>query len=96
VKYRKKPIVIEAFIFGRHEAPSWFNQAVKDGVVEYHYINSDPEKHPPDGLKINTLEGIHYSSYGHEYIIQGVEGELYPCKPGIFEKTYEPVEDGAE
>ena len=42
-------------------------------------------------LYIKTLEGIHHVSIG-DYIIKGVKGELYPCKPDIFEQTYEVVE----
>lgn len=92
MKYRKKPVIIEAFIFGYHDSPKWFKEAIKTGIVEYNWINSDKEKHPPDGLKIKTLEGIMTSSYGYEYIIKGINGEIYPCKPDIFEKTYEAVE----
>ena len=43
-------------------------------------------------LEIETLEGIMYASPG-DWIITGVNGEKYPCKPDIFEKTYEPVND---
>lgn len=92
MKFRKKPVVIEAFIFGWHEAPQWFLDAVAGGVVKYEWRGSDPLKHPPDGLVIQTLEGEHRSSYGCEYIIRGVKGEIYPCKPDIFEMTYEPAE----
>ena len=42
--------------------------------------------------EINTLEGTMTGDYG-DYIIQGVDGEIYPCKPDIFEKTYEPVKE---
>jgi hypothetical protein len=45
-----------------------------------------------DELTIKTLEGELHVSIG-DWIIRGVNGELYPCKPDIFEKTYEPVED---
>lgn len=43
-------------------------------------------------LKIETLEGVMTANPG-DWIITGVNGEQYPCKPGIFEKTYEPVEE---
>lgn len=43
-------------------------------------------------MKINTLEGVMTAVEG-DWIIQGVNGEIYPCKPDIFEKTYEKVED---
>lgn len=91
MKFRKKPIVIEAFIFGYHVEPKWFQDAVKDGVVRYEWRGSTEGVHPPDGLLIKTLEGEYRSSYGSEYIIQGVKGEIYPCKSDIFEATYEQV-----
>lgn len=93
MKFRKKPVVIEAFIFGLHQEPKWFHKAVNSGLIEYEWRGSDPNKHPPDGLLIKTLEGDMRSGYGYEYIIQGVNGEIYPCKPDIFEKTYEEVDD---
>lgn len=43
-------------------------------------------------MVIHTLEGNHHASVG-DYIITGVHGEQYPCKPDIFAETYEPVED---
>ena len=61
MKYRKKPVVIEAY-------------------------QTDKE------LDIETLEGTMHASVG-DYIITGVRGEQYPCKPDIFEQTYEPVEE---
>lgn len=41
-----------------------------------------------DELFVNTLEGVHHVNVG-DYIIRGVAGEIYPCKPDIFEQTYE-------
>jgi hypothetical protein len=92
MKYRKKPVVIEAFIFGYEVEPQWFKDALDSGVVKYHWRGSDPKKDPPDGLLIKTLEGEFSTSYGYEYIIKGIQGEIYPCKPDIFEATYEAVE----
>jgi len=84
MKYRKKPIIIEAFqvwvgtsVF---ETPEWFQQAVNDRIVD------------KAQMTIRTLEGVHLISDG-DYVIQGVAGELYPCKPDIFEQTYEAVTD---
>ena len=45
-----------------------------------------------NGIQINTLEGIMIASVG-DYIIKGIQGEFYPCKPNIFEQTYEEVEE---
>ena len=95
MKFRKKPVVIEAFIYGLHVSPPWFLDAIIAGTVAYEWRGSDPKKFPPDGLKIKTLEGEMRSSYGCEYIIKGIKGEIYPCDPDIFEATYEPVAECA-
>ena len=88
-KYRKKPVVIEAFQYdgdfmnkdGNYYIPEWGVKANLEGVLYF----EDGE------LFVNTLEGKHHASVG-DYIIKGVKGELYPCKPDIFEKTYEPAD----
>ena len=75
------------------EWPEWLHKAwQKDydkagSVRPVHHPDSDGADH----LVIKTLEGDHHVSWG-DYIIQGVQGELYPCKPDIFEQTYEKVE----
>ena len=87
-KYRKKPVVIEAFQWdGRplsyDRCPAWVMAAQQHGIV-----------HLADGwLVINTLEGDHRAQKG-DWIIRGVQGELYPCKDEIFRQTYEGVNDG--
>lgn len=93
MKYRKKPVVIEAFQYdgdlksadGKYYVPEWAVEAFSDGIMFYEALDSAS---PPTELYIKTLEGIHHVSVG-DYIIRGVNGELYPCKPDIFEKTYE-------
>lgn len=85
-KYRKKPVVIEAFRFGHDFSPGWWVAALARNDVSIY-------KDEDSGLLyvlINTLEGQHRGDYG-DYIIRGVKGELYPCKPDIFEMTYEPA-----
>jgi hypothetical protein len=82
-KYRKKPVVIEACQFNANETS--FRGDL--GVYE------DPAS--PTGYSIDTLEGKHEVTIG-DWIIVGVVGEKYPCKPHIFEATYEPVEEGVE
>ena len=80
MKYKKKPVVIEAIQFnGRNSA-------------DIHEFCGDKVREPvgKDYLEIETLEGIHIASPG-DYIIKGVKGEFYPCKPDIFEMTYDPV-----
>ena len=94
-RYRKKPVVIEAFQYdgdlkgsdGIYYVPDWAVKALEDRVMLFDSYDSDS---PPCELFINTLEGRHHVSVG-DFIIQGVNGELYPCKPDIFEKTYEKV-----
>ena len=93
MKYRKKPVTVEAFRYdgdlmysnGQWYCPDWARDAFQSGVI---YYDSPGCGEPPTELYIDTLEGKHHVSVG-DYIIQGVAGELYPCKPGIFEKTYE-------
>lgn len=78
MKYRKKPVVIEAEIY---------RYGLEDGFD----IEHPEEQHLADKKPfINTLEGKMYISHG-DYIITGVKGERYPCKPDIFEATYELV-----
>ena len=90
MKFRKKPVVIEAFQWtggpDQTEDPVWMIDALKKpwgecGSARIHYPT----------LQIYTLEGVHDANVG-DYIIQGVKGELYPCKPDIFDATYEKVE----
>ena len=76
--YRKKPVMIEAV--------QWTGENHAE-MCEF----IDPEAFeiiPRVGLVIHTLEGDHYASPG-DYIIKGINGEFYPCKPDIFAKTYE-------
>lgn len=84
MKYRKLPVEIEAFKLGAHPTPKWFLDAVRDGTVKLHY----DEKL---WCWIDTLEGTMLAEQNTDYIVQGVDGELYPCKAEIFEKTYEEV-----
>jgi hypothetical protein len=73
MKFRKKPVVIEA--------TQWFKQG------DHHAVLFDEN----EGYYIHTLEGAHRVTPG-DWIISGVKGEHYPCKPDIFEMTYEPTE----
>lgn len=100
MRYRKKPVVIEAFQMTRErrkdnsEWPAWLHEAWNKSRFEAGslYPSDYPKSSGYDPLMISTLEGAHKVSWG-DYIIQGVSGELYPCKPDIFDKTYEPVDD---
>jgi len=88
-KYRKKPVVIEAFQWtggpDQIEDPPWIVDALRSGVVHMHSHET--------GIRmcIKTLEGTMHADIG-DFVIRGIKGELYPCKPDIFEATYEKVE----
>lgn len=92
-KFRKKPIVIEAFQLtyemakGVAPVPNWFQDAVVRGDVQ---VNFSDNLHGSQSCKIKTLEGI-MIAFPDDYIIQGIQGEIYPCKSEIFKKTYELV-----
>jgi hypothetical protein len=78
-KFRKKPVVIEAFQWTGKERPQdwpeWATKVVLLGGRD---------------LAVETLEGTMHADLG-DWIIRGVKGEQYPCKPDIFYATYEPV-----
>lgn len=81
-KYRKKPVVIEAVQYSGANVQEIIDftegQAIKNGGKS-------------DFMTIPTLEGDHTATTG-DWIIKGINGEFYPCKPDIFEKTYEKVQ----
>ena len=94
MKFRKKPVVIDAFRWtadhDQMEDPMWIIEALSkpwgmEGSAKIGNIGGRVV------LGICTLEGIMEANVG-DWIIQGVKGEIYPCKPDIFEATYEPVE----
>lgn len=89
-KYRKKPIIIEAWKWNE-------TQAMLD-EIGCKAMSCTGEVNNPDyvgDLRIETLRGTVGVRKG-DYIIKGVKGEFYPCKPNIFQATYEPVKDDAE
>lgn len=87
MKYRKKPVVIEAYQIPpddeqtREAPPGWLVRAL---------VQQSAVAVPQGGIDILTLEGTMRGDVG-DWIIQGVKGELYPCKPDIFAATYEAV-----
>lgn len=96
-KFRKKPIVIEAFQMTKKrrmdnsEWPNWLHYAWNHARNEPGALQRvDMSASLPDYLQIVTLEGLHLVSWD-DWIIQGVQGEIYPCKPDIFAATYEAV-----
>ena len=88
MKFKKKPIVIEAFRYdgevtdkkGEYLVPRWAVRALQDRTM---YFDNDI-------LHIKTPAGTLHVCIG-DYVIRGVQGELYPCKPDIFNETYEKV-----
>lgn len=92
MKYRKKPVVIEAIQwdgFNLEEVKHFVGASL---VYDIYDTAWEVGKAPPKvNMKIKTLEGEMQVSKG-DYIIKGVQGEFYPCKPDIFEQTYELVE----
>lgn len=89
-RYRKKPVVIEATQWdGSAEgATPIINWILEDeGVARYR----DYIPNVVDDIAIDTLEGTMSAEEG-DWIIKGVAGEFYPCKPAIFDRTYEPAE----
>lgn len=88
-KYRKKPVEVEAFKFYIDPIPEWFMDKVTTNEITLRDCNYRMEGNLAYCL-INTLEGEMKGNAG-DYIIKGVQGEIYPCKPDIFEQTYEKV-----
>lgn len=87
MQFRKNPIVIQAWrlpelVHSNPVLPAPIAKAIRSGVFTFL---------PSGEANIKTLEGTHRASKD-DWIIQGIHGELYPCKPDIFVATYEPVE----
>lgn len=91
-KYRKKPVIIEAekveellikFREDWSNLPKWVEEAYNNHIITTITTES---------FDIKTLEGT-MTATKNDYLIKGVDGELYPCKKDIFEKTYEKAEE---
>ncbi len=100
--YRKKPVVIEAFQmtkkrrWDKSEWPKWLHEAWQKEPSEGALWTDPGQPLGPDRKRLcelvcGTLEGVHRITWD-DWIIKGVKGELYPCKPDIFEATYEAVD----
>ena len=83
-KFRKKPVVIEAVL--------WTGRNIAEILPLSSRNGTDIVERFDGPLAIETLEGTHRADIG-DWIIKGIKGELYPCKPDIFEATYERVDD---
>ena len=101
LKFRKKPVVIEAFQMtesrraSNEDWPEWMHNAWNVDRETPGSLHPTEEGASGGTLTICTLEGNHLVSWG-DWIIQGVMGELYPCKPDIFDLTHEPVPQNEE
>ena len=87
-KYRKKPVVVEAVQF-------LATRESFDAILAMGLRNWKPGEMGTDTFIIETLEGDHLVRKD-DYIIKGIKGEFYPCKPDIFEMTYEKVKESEE
>ena len=82
-KYRKKPVEIEAVLWDGNkvsETTPWISEAFRNDIIMRY----------GDKVVIRTLEGQLFANPG-DYIIKGIKGEIYPCKPDIFNETYEKL-----
>lgn len=88
-KYRKKPVVVEAHIFtGSTTSAGQIKKWIETGV----YADAGIHTRDIRDLEIPTLEGLMTASPG-DYIVRGLAGEFYPCKPDIFIGSYERIEE---
>jgi hypothetical protein len=85
MKYRKLPVIVEAIKYqaelGNNRVINWLSQQ-KANITDWLFFDGE--------ITIPTLEGKMKVSDG-DFIIKGINGEFYPCKPDIFDKTYEPI-----
>jgi hypothetical protein len=91
-KYRKKPVIVDAVNFigdseTYHQAPMWYKNAYDDKIIETNILGSNASS-------VKSREGNFLFMLG-DYIVRGIEGDIYPVKEAIFEQTYEKVEDEA-
>lgn len=95
MKFRKKPVIVDAIKLENNydsicnAVEFVFDIRVKTSVIGANATVRDVQER--NGLDIPTLEGTMKASFG-DWIIKGVNGEFYPCKPDIFEKTYEVLQ----
>lgn len=83
MRFRKKPVVIDAVQLPVTTAPAWLADAMDAGTVRMYHDGA---------VAMDTLEGTMRGVPG-DWIICGVKGEIYPCKPDIFDITYERAEE---
>lgn len=84
-RFKKLPVEVEAYQLQQ-------NAASQVDAIDWIKANGHQATAAQEGINIYTLEGVMLASWG-DYIIQGVQGEFYPCKPDIFEATYEKIRE---
>ena len=101
MKYRKKPVEVEAHQISTNSTPregALDMNAASHAVIAGWMLSTGftgfrvTGNESPFGMDIHTLEGVMHADPG-DWIIRGVQWEFYPCKPDIFEQTYEAVEE---
>lgn len=95
--FRKKPVVIEAQQYVDAESGSEIISRIIDegGTASLHCVDLGQPDHGGHTIMIRTLEGDMHASSG-DWVIRGVQGEFYPCKPEIFEATYDVADASQE
>lgn len=99
--FRKKPVAVEAVYYDPaytsgpfapevFDAHPWLEEAYENDVLSNHAYLAGKSQPSGRHLRIKTLEGEMIANKG-DWIIRGVKGELYPCKPDIFAETYDPA-----
>jgi hypothetical protein len=86
MKFRKKPVTIDAMQFKTNNDDGSSMREIEKWITD----NGGKVRNDNTNLYIETLEGTHRADVG-DWIIRGVKGEFYPCKPEIFDMTYEKV-----
>ncbi|MEC2279576.1 hypothetical protein [Bacillus velezensis] len=82
-RYKKKPLEVEAFRLFVEEPPEWFNDWLKHKYYEVRHSLKE---------RLLIVPNEQITAHEGDYMILGIEGEVYPCYPGIFEKTYEKLD----
>lgn len=96
MKFRKKPVIIDAYQFTRKivEDNKFDDIPLPEGIqITSCHCHPGDRKLYSYTVRIDTLEGETYKVEEGDWIIRGVKGEFYPCKPDVFEQTYERVEE---
>lgn len=91
-RYRKKPVVIDAVrLEERMMWPDWFHDAVTRNDIIVHNVGKFRCPCEETYVEIKTMEGVMRGDVG-DWVLKGVQGEIYPCKAGIFAATYDTIE----